>query len=296
MVFSTKKIDVTFRLGKGTFGESGFNTVKVSGLRCSANITSGDSVTTADLELRIYGLSQSISNSLTILGQDYSQRLSKSVNFVTIEAGDGTGMAIVFDGGIIEAWADLSNPPENFFYVQATTALVDHFKASEPTVFENVNSALLMQTLAAKMDPPRSLENSGVNGIVLRNVVLHGSIYEQIKDARLMADINAIADPSKNVLAIWPRDGTRGDLIPLVSADTGMIASPAFTQFGVQASTLYNPLIRAGGKVAVKSVVQPATGTWYVYLVSHDLETETPGGKWHTHFEASHAPEVRRFG
>jgi len=288
MTFRRRALDVTFRLGQGTFGDSGFNTVKLSGRRASASITSGDSVTTAELDLRVYGMTQTVMNALTILNQDYAQRLSKGLNFVTVEAsGEDGGVGTVFTGGIVEAWADFSAMPETSFVVKATTGLVDRYASTSPSSFNGpADAAIIMQSIAAKMGV--RLENNGVQGVMLTDRNYPGSAFDQMQAVARDADINAIIDPGTGNLVIWPRNGSRGGQIPLINASSGMVGFPSFTEYGVQVTTLYNPAIAPGGKVAIESALQPATGPeWYVYLVGHDLEAQVPGGKWFTHFEAS---------
>jgi hypothetical protein len=54
--FSRKAIDVTFFRGSGTFAESGTDTVKLSGLRVSANVTKAGGTYQGACEMRIWGL------------------------------------------------------------------------------------------------------------------------------------------------------------------------------------------------------------------------------------------------
>jgi len=294
LTFARRKIDVTFRLGQGSFGEDGFDEVKLSGHRAQANVTTGDGVTSAELALRIYGIPDEVMKKLTILNQDYAQRLGKRINYVTVEAGDeGGSMSIVFTGGISEGWADFSDPPGGSFIVMATTALVDRYRMTEPTSFSGpVDAAIVMQTIASKMQ--RRFENNGVS-VALSSAYFYGSAYDQMQDCRRAGDFNAMIDPQNGNLVIWPRNEARRAQIPLISKDTGMVGYPAFTQFGVKATTLYNPALASGGKCHIDSTVPSATGDWYVYLVGHDLEAETPGGKWFTHFEGSISKEQRPY-
>jgi hypothetical protein len=295
MTFARRAIDVTFRLGTGTFGDSGFDTVKLSGLRCSASITSGDSATSAELQLRVWGMDPTVMRQLTLLNQGYAQRIGKRVNYVTVEAGDkGGAMTTVFTGGIIEAWADFGAIPDTSFVLTATAGLIDRYKPAGSVFFAEADASLIMQDIAARMQ--RRFENNGVDGIIIRNVHLSGSLFDQMQDVRRQAAINAVIDEKNGNLVIWPRDQARRAAIPLVSAATGMRGYPAFTQYGVRVDTLYNPGIASGGQVALESSILPATGRWYVYLVGHDLEAEMPEGKWFTHFEASISQEARPLG
>jgi len=44
-------------------------------------------------------------------------------------------------------------------------------------------------------------------------------------------------DGVPKTLIIWPKGGSRGGSIPLVSRDTGMIGYPSYTQNGIVVST-----------------------------------------------------------
>ncbi len=296
MTFARRKINVTFQLGKGSFGADGFDTVKVSGLRTSASITMGTGVQAAECNLRVWGLAPDIMNKLTILKQDLTQKMAKAANFVTIEAGDDdSGMSVVFTGGISEARADLSAMPDTSFVLSAYTTLIDALKPVQPISFKgSVDAALVMQTIAASMG--RTLENSGVS-VQLRDPYFPGTAIDQMNAVKRAGNFNAVADPNKQVLAIWPLNQVRQGLIPLISRDTGMVGYPTYSENGISLTTLYLPGLSPGGAIKVESDLTPASGQWATYLVSHDLEAELPGGRWFTHIECglfgSDAPLVK---
>ena len=54
----------------------------------------------------------------------------------------------------------------------------------------------------------------------------------------------------------------------------------------IRLRTLFNPAIAFLSQIKVESVIGPANGTWTVNMLSHELESETPGGAWFTDLEA----------
>ena len=80
-------------------------------------------------------------------------------------------------------------------------------------------------------------------------------------------------------------------------ADTGMVGYPSYssgTFQGLAVTTIFNPLLRIAGLVEIQSGLSLASGAdmnwssgiWNVFDICHVLESETPGGKWFTQFNA----------
>lgn len=282
MSYVKRRIALTFQLGQGAFGDSGFNTVKTSdNLRVSASISKAGGVSMVDLQLRVSGLPLKLMNQLSTLGKPLT---SGRRNTITVEAGDDeTGMAVVFIGTIFQAWADMQAAPDTTFLVEAHTGLLDSLRPLPPTSFNGTaDVALIISGLAQQMG--YAFENSGVS-VQLSNPYFSGTGWEQLQAAAQAADINILLDG--NTIAIWPKDGARKGAAVLLSKDTGLVGYPTWTANGLVLKSLFNPSISFGGQVTVESIVKPANGTWTVFKVQHDLETQTPGGKWETNLEAT---------
>jgi hypothetical protein len=282
MALTHRRIDLTFQLGKGDFGEQGIDTVTLSGLKCSATISRAGGVSMTECSLRVFGMPLNVMNKLTVLNKLRYQ--DQRFNQVTVSAGDDkSGMSVVFVGVISEAWIDASAAPDVSFVVVAQTGLLDLVKPVPPTSYDgSVDVATVISGIAAQMVPPRQLENSGVS-VRIANPYLVGTLIDQLRTVARAADINCIVDDS--VVAIWPNGAARGARVPLISADTGMIGYPLTTQNGIQVSTLYDPSLAFGLQIHVQSSLTPANGGWTIASVTHDLETETPNGKWQTRVE-----------
>jgi hypothetical protein len=279
--FQHRVLELTFGLGKGSFGNSGFNTVTVSGLRTLVTITKLVGVAQPSLELVVLGLSLDLMNQLTIVGK---QLMAMRNNTVRVSAGyTGGQMSVVYEGVIWQCFADMSAQPETALVLTSTSNGLVSMKPAVPTSYRGgVDVAVIMSALAAQMG--LSFENNGVS-VILRDPYFCGTAWAQVTSAARAADINATLD--LGVLAIWPKDGSRNGSIPVVSAETGMVGYPRYTDTAIGLTTLFNPAIGFGGNIQVQSALKPANGTWTVKSITHRLDAEMPGGAWFTDLECS---------
>lgn len=284
MAFAKRFIDLKFQLGEGSFGSGGADTVSLSGLRCSANITKAGGVSMSNLDLKAWGMPLDTMNRLTVLNKLALPQAR--FNTVTVSAGDEeSGASVCFQGTIQEAWADGRNAPDVMFHVSAFSGLFETIKAVPPTSYSGtVDVATVVAGIAQQMS--LSLENSGVTAKIA-TPYLPGSLGSQLKAIAQAAHINYQIDTAEQVLAIWPKGKARDGEIIELSPSTGMIGYPSFTQNGVQILSLYNPSLVFGRKVSVKSDFTAANGTWVIASISHNLDADIPGGVWFTEIECT---------
>ncbi len=124
-----------------------------------------------------------------------------------------------------------------------------------------------------------SFENNGVS-VIFPKAYYWGSALSQVRDVINDAGIEW-NQGDNGVLAIWPKGGSRGGAVPLISKDTGLIGFPYPSGNGLLGlRTIFNPQINFGAKINVDSTITPAKGIWTVCSLMHDLESETPNGAW----------------
>lgn len=282
--FAKKKLDFTFRMGEGSFGNSGSNTIKITGLRASMHLARAGETSMGEMQLRIWGLTFDHMNELSTLGRfPYIFRN----NTIMIEAGDdNTGMGVVYNGYIVAAWADFTAMPDVVFYVLGQNDLIPLLASTEPTSFKGTASvATIMAGLATRMG--YNFVNSGVTATIT-DQYLAGSIVDQIRKLEANANIVVDLDDTAHVLTIWPEGGSKGGKIPLISPESGMVGYPTYTSRGIVCTVIFSAgTINYGQMVEVKSALKPACGQWYVYKVVHELEAQIPNGNWFTRFEAT---------
>lgn len=281
MAFVERLLNVTFTLGEGSFGADGSNNVTIEGLRILARVNKAGGPSMGTCQMAIFGMTRSQMNKLSTLGM--AIQLVRR-NTVLLQAGDkDAGMATVFQGTITNAWADFQGQPEVAFQVESHTALLQAVKPVPSSSYpQPTDVAVIMSSLAAQMQ--LKFENSGVTG-KLPISYFYGSARDQAHKVAEAANIEMILDDQ--IMAIWPKGGSRGGLIPLISKETGMIGYPAYTSKGIMVKTVYNPSVGFGQKIKVQSTLDPANGEWVVYGLDHNLESNAPRGAWDTTIQAA---------
>jgi hypothetical protein len=283
MTFVRREINLAFVLGEGSFGEGDSNAVEITGLRTSAQITRAGGVSMSSLNLRVWGMPLDVMQKLSVLNILALQQYRRNV--VTVTAGDAeNGFGVVFSGEIKEAWVDAENSPDVCFTLTAFEGMTDKVRPVAPNSFKGSASVdVLMGSIARQMQPPRTFENNGVD-VTLDNVYLPGTLDAQVRKIADAAQCVVYMDSA--VLAIWPVGSARGGAILELSAANGLVGYPQFSQTGVSLTVLYTPSLSYGQKIRLRSTLgSPANGDWIVANVTHNLDSETPGGQWFTYVE-----------
>lgn len=277
MTFDRRQIDLVFKLGTGSFGEGGADTVTLSGMRVAADIqlTGGPSYGTASI--RAFGVPLSVMNTLSTLGQYYPDIRQ---NTVTVIANG----AAIFTGQISEAFASFEGAPDVMFTVSAFPGLLDALRPLPPTsTSAPTDAVVILRGLAAQMQ--MTLEDNGVQCTLPPGYWPGAGRTQAESIARaggfdLFYDEAAINGPT---MVIVPRGGVRqGGTIPEISPQSGMVGYPAYTQGGIIITSLFNPSVRFNGPIKVISALAPASGDFRVYDLSHEISSETPDGPWFT--------------
>jgi hypothetical protein len=274
---SQRRLSTTFQLQSGNFGNGAGNVATLRGFRASARVRHAGGPSDGTLDLTVWGMTETMMNQLSTLGMQINL---VPKNTVVVSAGDNNGTpTTVFLGYILQAWADFSQQPEVPFHITAHTGLPQSVIPAQATSYRGqVDVGTIMSGLATSMG--LKFENSGVQ-VQLRNPYFAGSYKSQMRECAEAAGISASI--INGTLAIWPKNGSRGGAIPMVSPDTGLVGYPAYNAYGIMIETLFNPSIGFGQKINVQSSLQPACGEWAVYGLDHELDEEVPdGGRWHS--------------
>ena len=150
-----------------------------------------------------------------------------------------------------------------------------------------------MADLAKKMG--YTLENNGVTGVILSSPYLPGTARMQALAAADQADIFLVFedDPtgtSGGIMAIFPKNGSRATPVPLIQPppEGSMDGYPSYVGPGmIKVRSLYNPAVRFGGNIQIKSSLTPAEGLWRVVQLTHSLSSQFPNGDWFTEIIAN---------
>lgn len=276
MSFKKRALKITITLGTGNYGTSGANTLTVEGLRISADIQMTGGQSFAQATLRIFGMRQSDMNQLTVLSFGVRAIVRNSIK---IEA-DG---ATVFEGDILNAWADYQNSPDVCMYVDAQSAFYDQIAPVAPiSIKGGADVASIMRQLAGQMG--LAFENAGV-AVSVSDQYLAGTRADQVRTLAKIAGIDFYLE--NGVLAICPRGQARPGTTPELGPGSGLIGYPTFDRFGIALQAEFNPAFKFGGTIKIDSDVIQARGTWKITGLSMQLESQRPGGAWFSNIRCS---------
>ena len=256
-----RALDVTVTLGEGTFGQTGKNTLTLSGLRVVATIQKGGFPNMDTAEIRVFGVPQSLMNQVSTLG--IPQTMARWNNIVTLTAGDAVnGMAQVFSGSIYSVVQKFNAAPETYFQIVSFAGYINAMAPVAPTSYPGAaDVATIMAGLAKTMG--LAFENNGVQ-VKLASPYFAGTALEQAHNVARAAGIEMYIDSGSNTLSIWPKLGTRAGPVPLISPASGLIGYPDFRDFYLTFRTILNPAIKIGGQINMQSTAggaaAPTTG------------------------------------
>ena len=268
-----KRLKFIITLGTGKFGSSENDQITLEGYRAIADIDKAGGMMMGTLRARIYGVSQEDMNSITTL-----QWKPQSIipNTVEVYAIDGDKKTLVFAGNIVNAWGDYRSMPDVYLRMQAQSAFINQLKPIAPRSFQgSIDVASVMSQIAKGLG--YNFENNGVS-VTLTDMYLPNTGLEQAKDLAHAANIDLYLDDK--TLAITPANSPRGELIPEISAESGMIGYPTFDGIGVNFQTIFNSSVTFGGRIKLTTDIKQAAGEWIVTSIGHRLESEKPGGSW----------------
>ena len=273
--FTEKRINLTFQLGKGSFGGSGFNTITHKGLRCLVVVDNAALATPGAIaNIRVYGLTLSEMNELSVAGLLWNNR----ENTVKVEAGDDTRMTTVFNGQVLEAYPEFSEAPNTAFVVIAGPNSTVQMKPVDPVSFQgSVSGETALQKIMQSAG--YTVENNGVSA-QLSNPYFPGTAFEQAVRCTKAMDCFGYLDTINKKLVIWPKNGGGPGDPTEISPDNGMIGYPEFQKNQVKVRTYFNPDIKQMGKVKIKSGFTAADGVWNISRITYMLSAQLPDGPW----------------
>lgn len=282
MSFVKRKIEVSITLGSGSFDDTNSNTVTLKGLPIIANIAGAGGKYFGMLQCQIFGLTQKLMNQLTLVGSIGTVNVN---NVIQVFAGDeDKTLTKVFEGNIFVAYGNYDAAPDVCLCISALPSAVHLVRPAEPLSYPGqVAAADVMQTLAIRM----GLKGFTNHGVVyqLQSPYFAGSNIDQLRQCADSANINLTIENGE--LSIWPSNGFRQQDIPLISAKTGMVGYPTFSQQGITVMSEFLPTAAIGTRVHIESEITAANGTFYVTGIIHQLACEIPDGPWFTQVAAN---------
>jgi hypothetical protein len=275
-----KQLRFVITLKTGTFGSSQNNVITLNNYRCEVEVTrKGGEI--ADLEAEIYGLKLEDMNTLTVVRYTPSSQMNIIVEVFAI---DGLQESSIFYGWIVDSRANFNSAPDVSLYIQAVEGLAPRIQSVPPVTYQNaVTFRTVMESIVKRMG--YNYESNNVNFLIPPGLYLAGTGLDQAIELANNYNIDYYLDGK--TFAVTNKDEPRGSLATFITPNNGLIGYPSFDAFGVNFKTLYNPEIKFGGQIALKTSIKRAEGFWRVISVKHSLESRTSQGNWFSTVKAT---------
>lgn len=292
--FHKKHLAVVLQMASGQFDEGG-NTITINNdtsdlskqfLGITASVSKPGGKDKNKLSLTVTGLKLTTMDRLTVLA---FRKLQTYRNVVTLYAGNlGEKLSMVFAGEITTAHAEFDVSGAAAFKIEALTGYYPALLATSPTSVQGESNIESLMRQFAK-DAGYNFKNDGVTGSV-RNLILTGSPIAKMRSLAAQIGIDMYIDDG--TVSIVPRGEPKKGNTVVLSAATGMIGYPSFTNDGISAQCLFNPQLELGGLVKIETIVPKASGIWKITKLEHNLEACFPGARqWFTSIDATWVQE-----
>lgn len=290
--YGSKLLRATLILPEGNFPGTSSNTLTLVGFRMSATVQGAASYPN-QMDLTIYGMQQVDMNAVTILWDLVNATAASARAFVTLEASsNGTAWTQVFEGTFIEAAPDYQAIPDASLRIQAQAGYGSQIQIATPASYTGQTSvAVIAQYLAGQMG--FVLENNGVTGN-LSSPYYPGTYMDQFKALCEHANLDFYFD-GNTTLAICPKNQPRqGNVMPVISPQTGLIGYPSIQRYGIHVDALFTPSLILGRPIQIQGsdTVPSANGTWFPVKVAHELDSLLPEGRWFSHMDCMRSSGV----
>ena len=292
MAFVERTITLIITLGNGMTFADGQNQLTVENARTKVRIEKNSGGNTSHANATVYGLTMDHMRALATLNPAL---MVMKKNVIEILANDVTNPASqptsVFIGQITEGEIDITNEPESALVLTATAGIYYAVAPAHACSYDGPTDVTVVLTAIAKQ-MNLTLNSSGLSKpYMVSDPCLFGSLMTQ---AQAICDswiLNLFIDGK--TMYVYDRTGSvpldAGQSIPVVSAATGMIGYPVFSEQGLFVRTLFSPFLNMSQRVEVQSTLPYANGTWGVYQLVHELESQVLDGKWETSFHCNWA-------
>tara|TARA_R110000850_G_scaffold99474_8_gene206094 strand:- start:12270 stop:13094 length:825 start_codon:yes stop_codon:yes gene_type:complete len=244
----------------------------VEGLAITAQGSKFASATQNETLIKIANLSKSAREFLATEGTPFNRVSNRPRQQVYIEAGrESKGVTRIFSGDI--TLVTLSQPPDIWTTIKAVT---NQFKKGE-IISTNEASVVSLSNIAKKAaDAAGVALQFEADDLQVSSYGYTGSAAKQIDKVGELGPLDAYIDD--DTMVVKNSGAPLSGATRTISAETGMIGKPEFTDFGVRVSFLLDIQAKIGEKITTISKVYPASnGTYVIYKLDFDIANrDTP--------------------
>ena len=272
-MYSEKQLRYEFTVKKGSYDKDGNDRLSISNVKSSFRVGAYGDYGGTQAEITIFGLS--LERLAALSGKGVGVFTVADDNRVDVFVGNTK----IFSGGIYASYANMNGQPETALVLNAVAGL--SLKTSSSASFSLPGPVDVSKMLSGICQVyGYGFKSAGLAGKTEQNPHYSGSPMDQIRG--ICGTHNLWYQIFDDVLTAWPRDSAVDDAVPLVSADSGLIGYPVFTQSGITFQTQFSTLLSQGRVVELETALPNASGRYLLTVVEHFLTSWTDGGSWHT--------------
>lgn len=188
---------------------------------------------------------------------------------LTISAGrKSTGAQTIFTGDITSS--SPSMPPDRRLTMKAKTQENNKYKWQSTSTTKTVQLSVLAQRIADDYGLRLKFEATDKT---VANYLYNGPRAKQIAKLNQVGDIDAFIDD--DVLIVKDTGKALKGQVRLISKDTGMIGTPTLDEKGGKVRVMFDPNIKLGQGIEIKSDInKAANGQYVIYAMSGSLMSE----------------------
>jgi hypothetical protein len=248
--------------------------LRTNGLWITARGTKFDNENPQECEVSISGLSRETREFL--LSETSPWNANRVAKQITVSAGRvSTGLSLIYSGDVVKA--SITNPPDNIVTLNCLTFFFQNGNIITPAAVPTNLISNIAKQVAGNLGIPLQFEATDKP---LTNYNFIGAALKQIDRINSIGGVSAYIE--NNVLVVKNKNtalvsaGTK-----IVSAETGMVALPEITNFGVKVTFMIDNYTRLGTLLTVKSDRVPtANGSYIVYKLAFDISSRDNNFYW----------------
>lgn len=194
--------------------------------------------------------------------------LNRTPKSVTIEAGRVSyGTSVIYSGNIVTSM--LTQPPDVGITLKCLTG--NFIKGS--VISRNQSSQTSLKQICSQIaQDTNTILNFQASDRSIANYAFSGASLKQIDAINAMGNINAYIDNNQLVVknAFVPTNAPT----KILSAASGMVGIPEFTEQGIRVKYLLDNVTTLGGRLRINSKIYPAcNGDYVIYKLGFQIAT-----------------------
>lgn len=258
------------RIIKITIQVNGINKTYSSPLALTANGTKYANALQNECEVVIENLDRATQD--YILTETSPYNANRTPKTITVEAGrQSYGTAVIYRGNIVSAI--VSQPPDIGITLKCLTG---NFLKGNILTRNQPGQTTLRQLSTQISQDTNTLLNFQATDKNIANYSYGGAALKQVEVLGAMGGINVFIDD--NVLVVKNAFVPLNNTLRILSAETGMIGIPEFTEQGIKVKFLLDNRTTLGGSLRIISKQYPATnGDYVIYKLGFQIASrDTP--------------------